>query len=48
MEAIKNAMINLGCKGRVSITARLGSKYRIELNGEYFGLFDSEKGCFVD
>lgn len=48
MEAIKNAMITLGCKGRVSITARLGSKYRVELNEEYFGLFDSEKGCFVD
>ena len=48
METIKKAMITLGCKGKVSVTARLGRKYRVELNGEYFGIFDSEKGTFVD
>ena len=48
MENIKTALKTLGCKGRAQITEEMNGRYLVNLNGEYFGIWDAEKKTFVD
>lgn len=48
MENIRTALKALGCKGRAQITEEMNGRYLVNLNGEYFGIWDAEKKTFVD
>lgn len=45
---IKNALQALGVKGSASIRYIYADRVIVNLNGEYFGLWDAEKNTFVD
>lgn len=47
MEALKTAMKALGCTGTVK-ARKFASKYFVELDGKYFGIFDIDRNTFVD
>ncbi len=48
MNDVKNALLTLGCRGRVTAELISMNRYMIILNGEYFGIFDTQKQTFVD
>lgn len=52
MEKIKTqitaALKALGVKGTVSISPAGYQRYQVELNEEYFGIFDVSRNTFVD
>lgn len=48
MNEVKNALLTLGCKGRATAELISMNRYMITLNGEYFGIFDTQKQTFVD
>ncbi len=52
MEKVKAQIVaalkTLEVKGTVKITPISYRRYRIELNGEYFGIFDVNRNTFVD
>ncbi len=45
---IKAALDHLGIKGTIRISPAGYHRYRVELNGEYFGIFDVDRNTFVD
>ena len=45
---IKAALEGLGVKGTVKISQEGYHRYRVEVNGEYFGIFDIDRNTFVD
>lgn len=45
---IKNALAQLGYKGRVSGEYVAEDRVRLVLNGEYLGVWDASKNTFVD
>ena len=45
---IIEALITLGVHGSVNIRPIRADRVKVTLNGEYFGLWDSEKATFVD
>lgn len=47
-EQIKAALEHLGVKGAIRIIPTEYNRYRVELNGEYFGIFDVDRNTFVD
>jgi hypothetical protein len=46
--AIRNAIKALGYKGHAQAIEIVPGRYRVTLNGEYFGIWDAEKNTFVD
>ena len=52
MEKVKAQIVAalkaFGVKGTVKIIPAGYRRYQIELNGEYFGIFDLERNTFVD
>lgn len=47
-EQIKAALESLGMKGTIRITPAGLNRYLVELNGEYFGIYDIDRDTFVD
>jgi hypothetical protein len=47
-EQIISELQNLGIKGKVRISKAGISRYRVELNGKYFGIYDTNRNTFVD
>ena len=45
---IRNAIKALGYKGHAQAIEIVPGRYRVILNGEYFGIWDAEKNTFVD
>ena len=45
---IKNALKSLGVKGSATLAYITADRVLVTVNGEYFGLWDSEKNTFVD
>lgn len=48
MNGVKNALLQLGCKGRATAELISINRYMITLNGQYFGIFDADRQTFVD
>lgn len=47
-EKITAAMKTLGVKGKVEIQNISINRYKVILNNEYFGIFDTIRNTFVD
>jgi hypothetical protein len=47
-EQICLALQNLGIKGKVKVSQAGISRYKVEVNGKYFGIFDMNRNTFVD
>ncbi|MDF2570479.1 MAG: hypothetical protein K0R55_2083 [Sporomusa sp.] len=47
-EQIKAALACLGVKGTARITPAGFHRYEVNVNGEYFGIFDIDRDTFVD
>lgn len=47
-EKVKIAMTQLGCKGKVEIATLSIGRVIVWLNGERFGIFDTNRNTFVD
>jgi hypothetical protein len=47
-EQIKTALEHLGVEGTVRISVAGYHQYLVEVNGEYFGIFDIDRNTFVD
>ena len=47
-EQIKTALARLGVKGTIRVSPAGDHRYRVELNGEYFGIYDADRNTFVD
>lgn len=45
---IRTALRTLGVKGSATLEYLTADRVRVTVNGEYFGLWDSEKRTFVD
>jgi hypothetical protein len=44
---LRKALQSLGVSGHVSVLYRYGQA-RINVDGKYFGIYNFERGCFVD
>lgn len=47
-EQIKTALDHLDVKGKIKISPAGYHRYRVEVNGEYFGIYDIDRNTFVD
>ena len=48
MEQIKKALYNLGYRGTASVYEYALGFYKVTVNGEYLGVYDINRGTFVD
>ena len=48
MEKIKKALYNLGYRGTASVYEYALGFYKVTVNGEYIGVYDINRGTFVD
>lgn len=47
-EDIRKGLKALGLKGKATVKEVSQHRYKVTVNGEYFGLWDAEKKTFVD
>lgn len=48
MSKVKRALETLKVKGRIKIESLGLHRFRVILNGDYFGTYDTQKETFVD
>ncbi len=48
MEHIRKALKAFGYTGRAQVSEIVSGRYRVSINGEYFGIWDAEKNTFID
>lgn len=48
IQAIRNAMQALSCKGKASVKMIDSDRFSIRLNGVQFGIYDMQKNTFID
>lgn len=42
------ALMHLGCTGKVTVKSIDEARYEVSINGQYFGIFDTDRQTFVD
>ena len=45
---IKEAMLQFGCRGKVTVNLISPDRYEVKINGDYFGIYDTVKETFVN